>query len=84
MNWRPKGFTIDTKSLVKGIFDGSSDESRIIDLAAMGEVELFAESRSWNAILWLIMSTLKDDSGQPVYSGEQLGKIRDCLPIVFR
>ena len=49
----------------------------------MGEVELFAAPKSWNAILWLITSTLKVD-GTPVYSGTKLGELKSSLPIVWR
>ena len=49
----------------------------------MGEVELFAAQKSWNAILWLINNTLKVD-GKPVYTGQQLGKLRAALPIVWK
>ncbi len=83
MDWRPRGIMLDTKALVRGVFDATSDESLLIEAAACGKVELFSHSKSWNAVLWLVMSTLKDDSGSPVYSGEKLGELRDCLPIVF-
>ena len=83
MDWRPRGVMLDTKSLVRGVFDASSDEALLIEAAASGKVELFTRSKSWNAILWLVMSTLKDGSGTPVYSGEKLGELRESLPIVF-
>jgi hypothetical protein len=83
MDWRPRGVLLDTKSLVRGVFDASSNEALLIDAAACGKVELFAHSKSWNAVLWLVMSTLKDESGTPVYSGEKLGVLRESLPIVF-
>jgi len=51
--------------------------------ATAGEVELFAENKSWNAVLWLIMNVLKED-GKPIYSGNELGSLRSSLPIVWR
>ena len=51
--------------------------------ATAGEVELFAENKSWNAVLWLIMNVLKED-GKPIYTGNELGDLRSSLPIVWR
>jgi hypothetical protein len=51
--------------------------------ATLGEVELFADPKSWNAILWLITNTLKE-GGSPIYSGSQLGELKSSLPIVWR
>lgn len=50
--------------------------------AAMGEIELFAKSKSWNEVLWLITNTLKED-GKSIYSGQELGKLKSSLPIVW-
>ena len=83
MDWRPLGYKLSTKDLVHAIFDENSDAGKLLVKATMGEVELFAAAKSWNAILWLISNTLKVD-GVPVYSGEQLGKLKSCLPIVWR
>lgn len=83
MDWRPLGYKLSTKDLVHAIFDENSDAGKLLVKATMGEVELFAAAKSWNAILWLIANTLKVD-GVPVYSGEQLGKLKSCLPIVWR
>ena len=83
MDWRPLGYKLSTNDLVHAIFDGNSDAGKLLVKATMGEVELFAAAKSWNAILWLIANTLKVD-GSPVYSGEQLGKLKSCLPIVWR
>ena len=51
--------------------------------AACGHVEIFAKATAWNGVLWLIMNTLKQD-GKPVYTGEELGALRESLPIVWR
>ena len=83
MDWRPSGYMLSTKDLVHAIFDGNSDAGKLLVKATMGEVELFASPKSWNAILWLITSTLKVD-GAPVYSGEKLGELKSSLPIVWR
>ena len=83
MEWRPSGYMLSTKDLVHAIFDGNSDAGKLLVKATMGEVELFASPKSWNAILWLITSTPKVD-GASVYSGEKLGELKSSLPIVWR
>ena len=64
-------------------FDGDSDAGKLLVKATMGEVELFARPKSWNAVLWLIANTLKLD-GKPVYTGDQLGELKSSLPIAWR
>ncbi len=83
MDWRPSGHLLKTNDLVHAIFDPESDAAKLLVKATMGEVELFAAQKSWNAILWLINNTLKVD-GKPVYTGQQLGKLRAALPIVWK
>lgn len=83
MDWRPPGYMLSTKDLVHAIFDGNSDAGKLLVKATMGEVELFASPKSWNAILWLITNTLKVD-GTSVYSGKKLGELKSSLPIVWR
>jgi len=83
MAWgRPEGYVFSTKDLVHALFDGESDQAKILDMAASSMVELRADKSSWNAVLWLIMNTLKVD-GSPVYVGEELGRLRASLPIEF-
>tara|TARA_B100000575_G_scaffold173402_1_gene138932 strand:+ start:449 stop:676 length:228 start_codon:yes stop_codon:yes gene_type:complete len=72
-----------TKQLIRAMFDGETDEAKLLIAAATGEVELFAENKSWNAVLWLIMNVVKED-GKPIYSGSELGTLRSSLPIVWR
>jgi hypothetical protein len=69
--------------LVHAIFDSNSDAGILLVKATLGEVELFADPKSWNAILWLITNTLKEDNS-PIYSGSQLGELKSSLPIVWR
>ena len=83
MDWRPSGYMLSTSDLVHAIFDGNSDAGKLLVKATMGEVELFASPKSWNAILWLITNTLKVD-GSSVYSGKKLGELKSSLPIVWR
>ncbi|MDC3297974.1 hypothetical protein OAU99_01195 [Candidatus Poseidoniaceae archaeon] len=83
MDWRPTGHLLSTKDLVHAIFDSKSDAGKLLVKATIGEVELFAAPKSWNAILWLITNTLKVD-GVAVYSGPQLGVLKASLPIVWR
>ena len=83
MAWRPSGYMFTTKQLIRAMFDDSTDEAKLLIAAAAGEVELFAENRSLNAVLWLIMNVLKED-GRPIYTGNELGELRSSLPIVWR
>ena len=83
MDWRPPGYKLTTNELVYAIFDSNSHAGKLLVKATLGEVELFADAKSWNAILWLIANTLKIDNA-PVYSGEELGQLKSCLPIVWR
>ena len=83
MDWRPSGHLLKTNDLVHAIFDPESDAAKLLVKATMGEVELFAAQKSWNAILWLINNTLKND-GKPVYTGQQLGNLRAALTIVWK
>ncbi len=83
MDWRPSGYLLSTKDLVHAVFDPNSDAGKLLVKATMGEIGLFANAKSWNAILWLITNTLKAD-GAPIYSGKQLGNLKSCLPIVWR
>ena len=83
MEWRPSGYKLSTADLVHAIFDSKSDAGKLLVKATMGEIELFADAKSWNAILWLIANTLKVD-GVPVYSGAELGELKSSLPIVWR
>ena len=83
MAWRPSGYMFSTKQLIRAMFDDSTDEAKLLIAATAGEVELFAENRSWNAVLWLIMNVLKED-GRHIYTGNELGDLRSSLPIVWR
>ena len=83
MEWRPSGYLLTTEQLIRGMFDDATDEAKLRIAATAGEVELFAENKSWNAVLWLIMNILKED-GKPIYTGTELGELRSSLPIVWR
>ncbi len=83
MDWRPSGYMLSTSDLVHAIFDSDSSAGMLLVKATLGEVELFANPKSWNAILWLITNTIKS-GGSPVYSGVQMGELKSSLPIVWR
>ncbi|RJU88791.1 MAG: hypothetical protein DWC07_07345 [Candidatus Poseidoniales archaeon] len=82
MAWRPKGFQFTARNLVRALCSSETPESKLLMAAMYGEVELFADSTAWNGFLWLVMSTCKI-GGQPVYTGVELGAIKDSLPIVW-
>ena len=83
MDWRPSGYMFTTQQLIRALFDESTDEAKLLIAANAGEIELFAENKSWNAVLWLIMNVLKED-GKHIYTGNELGELRSSLPIVWR
>lgn len=83
MEWRPRGYLFETNNLIRALFDENTAEGQLMNAAAAGYIEIFANAKSWNAILWLIMNTLVDD-GSPVYSGDELGELKRSLPIVWR
>ncbi|GIR00074.1 MAG: hypothetical protein CM15mP8_2710 [Methanobacteriota archaeon] len=83
MQWRPKGYMFDTNNLIRALFDENTSEGQLLNAAAAGYIEIFAKAKSWNAVLWLIMNTLKSD-GKPVYSGDELGRLKHSLPIVWK
>ena len=83
MDWRPPGYEFNARNLVRALFSENTDEGKLLEAAACGHVEIFAQATSWNGVLWLIMHTLKQD-GKPVYTGEELGELRQSLPIVWR
>ena len=83
MVWRPKGYLFDTKNLVRALVDEQTDEGKLLVSAAAGNIEIFSYSQSWNGVLWLIMNTLVED-GKPIYNGEELGNLKNSLPIVWR
>ena len=82
MDWRPNGFEFKAANLVRALFDTNTEEGKLLEAAACGHVEIFVAKNAWNGVLWLIMNTLKLD-GNPVYSGDELGALKQSLPIVW-
>ena len=82
MSWKPKGYKFDDKQLIRALFSSSTDESRLLDAAAAGEIDIYSENKNWNAVLWLVMNTLKTRDG-PIYTGSELGELKNCLPIIW-
>ena len=76
---RAVAYQISTEQMIRALFDKESDEATLLDLAACGEIDLFAEGKTWNAFLWLMLNTF-----QGVWTPEQLGEMKDSLPIKFR
>ena len=83
MEWRPNGYLFDTDNLIRGLFDENTAEGQLLDAANAGYIEIFAMGKSWNAILWLIMNTIVEN-GKPLYDGDDLGRLKKSLPIVWR
>ena len=83
MDWRPPGYEFDARNLVRALFSENTNEGKLLEAAACGHVEIFARATAWNGVLWLIMNTLKQNE-KPVYTGEELGELRNSLPIVWR
>ena len=82
MDWRPPGYRFTAKDLVKVLCGEGSDEAKLIMAAVYGKVEIFADSTAWNGFLWLVMNTFKVE-GKPLYSGTELGSLKQSLPIVW-
>ena len=70
-------------NLIRALFDENTAEGQLLDAANAGYIEIFAKSKSWNAVLWLIMNTIVED-GKALYSGQELGKLKSSLPIVWK
>jgi hypothetical protein len=82
MSWRPPGFQLSAKDLVKALCSDESEHALLLLAAIQGKVELFADATVWNSFLWLVMNTCKVE-GQPLYSGPELGALKSSLPIVW-
>ncbi|MGB0489788.1 MAG: hypothetical protein ACPHK3_05690 [Candidatus Poseidoniaceae archaeon] len=80
MSWKPPQVAFETRHLVKALFDSTTAEAELMNVAARGDVEITASRSAWNGVLWLIQSTVKE-GGRPLYSGEELAKLRADLPV---
>jgi len=80
MSWKPPQVAFETRHLVKALFDATTVEAELMGVAARGDVEIIATRSAWNGVLWLIQSTVKE-GGRPLYSGEELAKLRADLPV---
>ena len=69
--------------LVRAIFDSTSDEAKLLELSALNKVELHASGIVWNKFLWLMMNIMKDASGSSIFTGAQLGRMKNSIPIIF-
>lgn len=72
-------YKIDTEQMIRALFNAESDEATLLELAACGEIDLFADGKTWNAFLWLMLNTF-----QGVWTPVQLGEMKESLPIKFR
>ena len=80
---RPTSIEIGAEQLVRGIFDSTSDEAALLELAALNKVELHANGIVWNGFLWLMMNWMKGVDGRAIYSGAELGAMKERLPVIF-
>lgn len=80
---KPPTYEFESEHLIRALFDADSDEAVLLELAAMNKVELHASGTVWNTFLWLMMNTMKDANGSTLYSGAELGKMKNDLPIKF-
>ncbi|MBN17579.1 MAG: hypothetical protein CMB37_05425 [Euryarchaeota archaeon] len=74
-------YTVDAATLFRGLMDGGSNARILLDLAAANEIELHAQAKDWNGLLWLISTALKENG--EAYSGEEYASLRNRLPVVF-
>ena len=82
MKGQAPAYWVEAKTLVTGLFDGDSDESTLLQLAACNQIELHATSGTWNTLLWMLATGLSGDDGGGI-SGVELGEFRARLPVVF-
>ncbi|MDP6325614.1 MAG: hypothetical protein QGI36_00790 [Candidatus Thalassarchaeaceae archaeon] len=82
MKGQAPSYWITPETLVRGLFEDGSDELILLNLAACNAIELHADKKLWNSILWLLVNNLKRD-GKPIITGKELGELRARLPVVF-
>ena len=82
MKGQAPSYWITADNLVRGLFDETSDAHTLLKLASCNVIELHADNKTWNSILWLLVNHLKRD-GMPILTGKDLGALRSRLPIVF-
>ena len=82
MSWKPPQVAFDAKHLVRALFDPSTEEALLLEVAARGDLDIQASRSAWNGVLWLIQSTVKD-GGRPMYTGEELARLREDLPVTW-
>lgn len=82
MSWKPPQVAFEAKHLVRALFDSTTEEARLLEVAARGDLEITSSRNAWNGVLWLIQSTVKS-GGQPMYSGEELARLREDLPVTW-
>jgi hypothetical protein len=80
---KPTTWEFTAENLVRAIFDSTSDEAKLLELSALNKVELHASGMVWNKFLWLMMNVMKDASGSTLFTGAQLGDMKNSLPIIF-
>jgi hypothetical protein len=76
---RAVSYHLDTPQFVRALFDPRSDEATLLELAACGHIDIYAEGKSWNAVLWLAMNVF-----QGSWTPAQLGAMKEALPVNFR
>ena len=78
---QPPAYSVNAPTLFRGLMDGGSNARILLDLAAANEIELHAEAKDWNGLLWLISTALKESGG--AYSGDDYASLRNNLPVTF-
>lgn len=80
---KPATWEFTAEHLVRGIFDPTSEEAKLLELSALNKVELHASGMVWNKFLWLMMNVMKDASGSSIFTGAQLGHMKNSIPVIF-
>ena len=80
---KPTTWEFTAEHLVRAIFDSTSDEAKLLELSALNKVELHASGMVWNKFLWLMINFMKDASGSSVFTGAQLGRMKNSIPVIF-
>lgn len=81
---RPFEVFLDASTICTALLDEGSEARTLLELAAIGRVDLSCTRKVWNEVLLLLREGMVDGSGEPLLSGMDLGQVLRGLPISRR
>ena len=81
---KPPQHLIGAKQILKALLTESSNERKILELAACNKLRLISNGNEWNKVLMFLVKNFKDENGKPKLAGNRLGNLKKNLPIEFR